>query len=220
MARNERYITTVELNSQQAMDRLKELEKKVQDLKKAKEDAAKSGGFFDEKQLTKATKELNQWRAQMTGVQGILDNINDVTLQDLQKGLRKLKEQSKTALPGTQEFEDIQSGIIKELADKESCVIVGRCADYILKDRDDVLKVFVHADIEKRAKRIVEVYGETAEKPLKRLKDKDKQRRAYYQIYTEIEWGDARNYEVCLDSGELGIDTCVQILKTIVKGTE
>ncbi|MBR2727787.1 MAG: cytidylate kinase-like family protein [Solobacterium sp.] len=114
----------------------------------------------------------------------------------------------------------IQSGIIKELADKESCVIVGRCADYILKDRDDVLKVFVHADIEKRAKRIVEVYGETAEKPLKRLKDKDKQRRAYYQIYTEIEWGDARNYEVCLDSGELGIDTCVQILKTIVKGTE
>ena len=113
MARNERYITTVELNSQQAMDRLKELEKKVQDLKKAKEDAAKSGGFFDEKQLTKATKELNQWRAQMTGVQGILDNINDVTMEDLQKALRKLKAQSKTALPGSQEFNEIQQGIIK-----------------------------------------------------------------------------------------------------------
>ena len=114
----------------------------------------------------------------------------------------------------------IQSGIIRELAEKESCVIVGRCADYILKDRADVLKVFVHADIEKRAQRIVEVYGETAEKPLKRVKDKDKQRRAYYQIYTEIEWGDARNYEVCLDSGELGIDTCVKILKTIVNHSE
>ena len=113
MARNERYVTVVELNSQQAMDRLKELEQKVRELKKAKEDAAKSGGFFDEAQLKKATRELNQWRAQMNGVQGILDNINDVTLQDLQKGLRKLKEQSKTALPGTQEFEDIQSGIIK-----------------------------------------------------------------------------------------------------------
>ena len=113
MARNERYITTVELNSQQAMDRLKELEKKVQDLKKAKEDAAKSGGFFDEKQLTKATKELNQWRAQMTGVQGILDNINDVTMEDLQKALKKLKAQSRTALPGSQEFNEIQQGIIK-----------------------------------------------------------------------------------------------------------
>ena len=113
MANNERYITTVELNSQQAMDRLKELEQKVKDLKKAKEDAAKSGGFFDEASLKKATKELNQWRAQMQGVQGILDNINDVTLEDLQKGLRKLKAQSKTALPGTQEFTDIQQGIIK-----------------------------------------------------------------------------------------------------------
>lgn len=113
MARNERYVTVVELNSQQAMDRLKELEQKVRELKKAKEDAAKSGGFFDEAQLKKATRELNQWRAQMNGVQGILENINDVTLLDLQKGLRKLKEQSKTALPGTQEFEDIQSGIIK-----------------------------------------------------------------------------------------------------------
>lgn len=113
MAKNERYVTTIELNSQQATDRLKELEQKVKDLKKAKEDAAKSGGFFDEAQLKKATKELNQWRSQMTGVQGILDNINDVTLQDLQKGLRKLREQSKTALPGTQEFTEIQQGIIK-----------------------------------------------------------------------------------------------------------
>lgn len=113
MANNERYITTIELNSQQATDRLKELEQRVKDLKKAKEDAAKSGGFFDESQLKKATKELNQWRAQMTGVQGILDNINDVTLEDLQKGLRKLKSQSKNALPGTQEFNDIQQGIIK-----------------------------------------------------------------------------------------------------------
>ena len=113
MAKNERYVTTIELNSQQATDRLKELEQKVKDLKKAKEEAAKSGGFFDEAQLKKATKELNQWRSQMTGVQGILDNINDVTLQDLQKGLRKLREQSKTALPGTQEFTEIQQGIIK-----------------------------------------------------------------------------------------------------------
>ncbi len=111
----------------------------------------------------------------------------------------------------------IQSAFIKELAENENCVIVGRCADYILKDRDDVLRAFIHADIEKRAKRIVDVYGETSEEPLKRLKDKDKQRRAYYQIYTEIEWGDARNYQICLDSGELGIERCVAILKELAQ---
>ena len=113
MARNERYVTTVELNSQQAQDRLEELKKRVQELKKAKEEAVKNGGFFDEASLKKATKELNQWKVQMTGVQGILDNINDVTLEDLQKGLRNLKLQSKSALPGTQEFTDIQQGIGK-----------------------------------------------------------------------------------------------------------
>lgn len=112
MARNERYITTVELNSQQATDRLQELIKKVEDLKKKKAEAVKSGGFFDEASLKKATKELNQWRIQMTGVQGILENINDATLEDLQKGLRKLKNESKTALPGTAEFDQIQSEIV------------------------------------------------------------------------------------------------------------
>lgn len=112
MARNERYVTTIELNSQQAQDRLKALEQKVKELKKAKEDALKSGGFFDEASLKKATKELNQWKIQITGVQGILENINDATLEDLHKGLRKLKAESKYALPGTEEFDKIQSEIV------------------------------------------------------------------------------------------------------------
>ena len=112
MARNERYVTTIELNSQQAQDRLKALEQRVKDLKKAKEDAVKSGGFFDEGSLKKATKELNQWKIQITGVQGVLENINDATLEDLHKGLRKLKAESKYALPGTEEFDKIQSEIV------------------------------------------------------------------------------------------------------------
>lgn len=142
MANSERYITVVELNSQQAMDRLKELEQKVKDLKKAKEDAAKSGGFFDEASLKKATKELNQWRAQMQGVKGILDNINDVTLEDLQKGLRKLKAQSKTALPGTQEFTDIQQGIIKiedRIKELRSSTREARTESELLKDNMQLL---------------------------------------------------------------------------------
>ena len=115
MARNERYITVVELNSQQAMDRLKELEKKVKDLKRAKEEAVRNGQFFDEASLKKATKELNQWRAQIKGVQGILDNINDVTLEDLNKALRKLRVNSSRMLPGTEEWNEAQRGITLRL---------------------------------------------------------------------------------------------------------
>jgi cytidylate kinase len=107
-----------------------------------------------------------------------------------------------------------QRKIILELA-QSPCVIVGRCADYILKDRDDVLKVFVHADEKFRAERIVTLYGEKTDKPEKRLKDKDKRRAAYYKDYTEAEWGVAADYHIALDSGKFGIDKCVDLLTYI-----
>lgn len=109
----------------------------------------------------------------------------------------------------------IQCKIIKELASKGPCVIVGRCADYILRNRDDLIKVFIYADIEERAKRIVEHYGETDDDPIKRLKDKDKRRAAYYQHYTDMNWGASRNYDVCLNSSVVGIEESVKILKDI-----
>lgn len=106
----------------------------------------------------------------------------------------------------------VQRNTIIELAEQESCVIVGRCADYILKDRADTLTVFIHASIEERAKRIVELYGESDTAPEKRLHDKDKRRAAYYQLYTDTKWGDARHYDVALDSGRLGLEKCVEII--------
>lgn len=107
---------------------------------------------------------------------------------------------------------NIQSKIILELGEQEDCVIVGRCADYILKDSADCLRVFIHADMDKRAERIVKVYGESAETPEKRLKDKDKRRSTYYRFYTDMAWGDMKNYHITLDSGFLGIDKCVEII--------
>lgn len=101
---------------------------------------------------------------------------------------------------------------ILELADRESCVIVGRCADYILRERDDVLNVFVHAPKEDRAKRIVELYGETDMEPFKRLRDKDKKRAVNYHYYTEQEWGRAGNYHLTLDSSAFGIEGCVEMI--------
>ena len=106
----------------------------------------------------------------------------------------------------------IQRKILLELSKQESCVIVGRCADYVLRDHADCLRVFIHADMEKRADRIVRVYGETKDAPKKRLREKDRRRAAYYQFYTDMEWGKAQNYHISLDSGTLGIDCCVELL--------
>ena len=89
------------------------------------------------------------------------------------------------------------------LAQKGPCVIVGRCADYILKDKADLLKVFIHADMDYRADRIVRVYGEREESPEHRLKEKDKRRAAYHKFYTNSKWGDSKNYHITLNSGVL-----------------
>ena len=110
---------------------------------------------------------------------------------------------------------ELQYKVITDLAEKGPCVIVGRCADYILRDTADCLKVFIHADMGFRAKRIVEVYGEREQSPEQRLKDKDKRRAAYHRFYTNMKWGHAQNYHICLDSGKLGIDSCVEILRQL-----
>ena len=109
----------------------------------------------------------------------------------------------------------IQRKIILELAEKESCVIVGRCADAILEGKADVLKVFIHASFEKRAQRIVEKYGETEVPTEKRLREKDKRRAMYYQFYTDREWGSVDNYHIILDSGVLGLRKCIDVIASL-----
>ena len=106
----------------------------------------------------------------------------------------------------------LQRELILELAEKGPCVIVGRCADFILREKADCLTAFIHADMAFRAKRIVEVYGQRQDSPEKRLQDKDRRRAAYYQFYTDTRWGQARNYHIALDSGVLGIDRCAELL--------
>ena len=101
------------------------------------------------------------------------------------------------------------------MAETESCIIVGRCADYILRDKADCLNVFIHSDMQSRAKRIVEQYGERSDSPEKRLRDKDKRRAAYYQFYTDMKWGNVHNYHIALDSGKLGIERSVDILAAL-----
>ncbi|WP_343286395.1 cytidylate kinase family protein, partial [Gemmiger sp. An120] len=110
-----------------------------------------------------------------------------------------------------------QKKVIADLAAAEPCVIVGRCTDYILRDVADCMTVFVHASDEKRAERILSVYGEREESPVQRLHDKDKKRRAYYELYTGSDWGAAQNYALCLDGGKIGIDGCVNAITELYK---
>ena len=112
---------------------------------------------------------------------------------------------------------NIQCGVILQLAEKGPCVIVGRNADYILKDREDVMDVYIHADTAFKAERIVRLYGESEKSPEQRLAEKDKRRRVNYQHYTGRTWGAAQNYEMCLCSSMLGIDQCVKIIVEAVK---
>ena len=112
---------------------------------------------------------------------------------------------------------NIQCSVILQLADQGPCVIVGRNADYILKDRPDALHVYVFADEPYRAERIVRLYGESEKSPEQRLAEKDKRRRVNYQHYTGRTWGAAQNYEMCLCSSMLGIEQCVKIIVEAVK---
>lgn len=111
----------------------------------------------------------------------------------------------------------IQCNVILQLAEQGPCVIVGRNADYILKDRKDCLDVFIHADMDYRADRIVRLYGESEKSPETRLQEKDKRRKVNYQHYTGRTWGQATNYDLCLNSGVLGIDACVDIIVNLSK---
>ncbi len=113
---------------------------------------------------------------------------------------------------------NIQCSVILQLAEQGPCVIVGRNADYILKDRPDVLHAFIHANKEFRAERIVRLYGESEKTPMARLNEKDKRRKVNYQHYTGRNWGQAHNYDICLDSSKVGIDTCTEILVKLMKG--
>ncbi len=103
--------------------------------------------------------------------------------------------------------------VIKDLADKEPAVIVGRCADYILKDRKDVIRVFIYSDMETAIKNVVDMYGVSDKEAKKIIEKTDKERSEYYHHYTGREWTNAKNYNICLDTSSMDYKKCVDIIK-------
>lgn len=102
--------------------------------------------------------------------------------------------------------------VIKDFATEKPCVIVGSCADYILRDREDCLKVFLYADEETKENRIQEIYGEAGLKLKNRVKDMDVRRGLNYKYFTGQDWGKAQNYDLALNRGSLGIEKCAQLI--------
>ena len=112
---------------------------------------------------------------------------------------------------------ETQRKVILELARKEPCVIIGRNADYILKDRDDALNVFIHGDMLEKIQRISQLYRVTEQEAVKMMADTDKRRMTNYNFYTDQKWGKASNYTLCLNSSQLGYDRCEALITECVK---
>lgn len=114
----------------------------------------------------------------------------------------------------------IQSKTIKRIAEKGSCVIIGRCADYVLRDNPDKISIFIHADLESRVKRAIEVYAAPKDKAEEICLKADKTRANYYNYYSDQKWGMCRTYDLSLDSSQLGIDFCVELIEDYIAHKE
>lgn len=101
---------------------------------------------------------------------------------------------------------------IKKIAETESCVIVGRCADYALADNPDCINIFIHADMDIRVRNVCKSLNITENKARDIINKTDKQRASYYNYYTSKKWGDSKSYNLSLDAGKLGVDNCVEMI--------
>lgn len=112
---------------------------------------------------------------------------------------------------------EAQRKVILEIAEKEPCVIIGRNADFILKDRNDVLNVFIHGNFPEKTERIVRLYHVSEQEAVNRMADTDKRRMTNYNFYTDQKWGKADNYTLCLNSSQLGYERCERIIMECVE---
>ena len=172
--------------------------------------------FYDHELITMA--------AEQTGMsEEFLKNTEERANHSIRFSLSYLGNLSYT-MPLNDKVFIAQSQIIRSLADKGPCVVVGRCADYILKEHKHCINVFIHADIDYRLYRAIKHYNfpeqKTTEKTKELIYKIDKQRETYYNYYTDQSWGRADNYHICLDSSQLHIDGTVDVLKKYVEEFE
>lgn len=110
-----------------------------------------------------------------------------------------------------------QFDTIKKIAEEESCVMVGRCADYALEDYENVINIFIYADLDQRIRRVAREFNISDTKAKDIIVKTDKKRASYYNYYTNKEWGEAKGYDLCINSAKLGIDGTVELIKQYIE---
>jgi len=139
--------------------------------------------------------------------------INEGIFGSVDEKVKKSFLKKKNDITSSDSLFEFQSEAIRKLADKETCIIVGRCADYILKDRKDVIRVFIWADHDACVREVMERFEYTEKEASRKIEAIDKERSEYYKYHTGNDWYRATNYDLCLNSGELGFDKIIDIIK-------
>lgn len=168
-------------------------------------------------------KELIRMASEDSGISEALFNLTDEKLED--KFLRKhgiakgtLVSQPQPDRLTKEELFQFQSEIIRRLADMdESCIIIGRCGQYILRDRTDLVRIFIHADKDYCIEKLMGRYGISREEATQLREKTDAGRAAYHKHYTGTEWLDVRNYDLALDTSKLSQDECIRIVSEYIK---
>ena len=129
-----------------------------------------------------------------------------------------LQNANSQTLPLSEQIYEAQREVILKFVKQGRCVIVGRCADQVLADRNDVLRVFIYADMEKRIERGIREYGMDKQTAAKNIEKSDKERSRHYNTFTDKIWGDRHNYDLMLNSSTLDYDNCAKIICTLAEG--
>lgn len=168
-------------------------------------------------------KDLIRMASDVSGINEALFGQNDEKIKSglfgkpgIYKG--EVITPDKSGFTSEENLFNYQAMVIKQIAAEGSCVIVGRCADYVLRGEENVVRVFIYADEENCIRNAAEVKGICDRKEaIKTINATDKERAAYYKAHTGREWIDARNYDLCLNSGDLGFEKCVEIIEGFIK---
>lgn len=166
-------------------------------------------------------RELIRLASENSGINEALFNLVDETHK---LNLFKKYDNQKILSPDSEDFLskenlfNFQAEIIRGLADQDtSSIIVGRCAHYLLRDRDDVIRVFIHAEQDHCVKRIMERYGIDEKEATRLVAKTDKARAQYHKYFTKTEWNDARNYDLCLNTSIMSDEECVRMIIEYLK---
>lgn len=149
----------------------------------------------------------------------VLEEFDEKNVKSMIYMIAMNSEYNRSGSAGTlpQQIYQAMSETITRLADEGPCVIVGRCADYILEGKKEYVNVFIYAsDMQARIDRAVTVDGINPKDAVSHIKKKDKQRREYYNFYSDGRWGEPENYDMCLNTSALGYDACVEIIESIL----